>query len=265
MGRVLNKKTGRTGGDVNKIDAIDGNDIGNGDFLFLFESGDIFTPYESSSPGGEEADPFLIKPDSNSGSKRWKLHFVKWLKEAINYTGDFIIREAGKGLILGDGEDDGTGFKLYKPTGNYPVRLLPISDSHGIAFRSAANNKDIAVFKDGAVTLKGLVEPSDDSDAVTKSFAEGTNSLSAAGYSILPGGLILQWGKKTMSQDTYTTVDFEIDFPTALLNLQVTPECSYDNNEFGGQISFTDPTLSSFQLNNGANRTITMNWFAVGK
>lgn len=223
-GIALFKSTGTTGGSVDKMDSIDGNTGGpgstplqQGDINFLYsQQEEYWVPYELDVDSGQpENDPLLISPDTNAGDKRWRIRFVRWLKSAINYAGDFIIKETGKGLVLGDGAHDGSGFKLYKPSGDYPVRLVPISDVQGIAIRNAADNADIALFKAGEVTLTGLVGPSSGSDPATKAYVDGENSFQANGSAILPGGLTMKWGLGISSTDDEQTFDFPTPFATA--------------------------------------------------
>lgn len=195
MAVKLYKSVGTTGGTTGKVDGIDGNLLNQGDFDFVFEEGDQYwMPFHlNAAIGGTESDPLLIAPDANAGNKRWRLGFIRWLKNAINYAGDFIIKGVGKGLVLGDGAHDGSGFKIYKPAGNEPVRIVPISDAQGVAFRNAADDSTIALFKSGDIDISGLVAPEEDTDPATKAYADGENSFSSNGYSKLPGGLMLQW------------------------------------------------------------------------
>ena len=170
MGVKLYKSVGTTGGTTGKVDSIDGDLLNQGDFNFLFDEANLYwMPFQLDADiGGGENDPLLITPDSNAGNKRWRIRFVRWLKDAIAYAGDIIIKEVGKGLVLGDGAHDGSGFKIYKPDGNHPVRIVPISDSQGIAFRNASDDATIALFKSGGVDISGLVAPSADSDPARK-------------------------------------------------------------------------------------------------
>ena len=223
-GVALFKSTGTTGGSVDKMDSIDGNTGGpgstplqQGDINFLYsQQEEYWVPYELDVDSGQpENDPLLISPDTNAGDKRWRIRFVRWLKNAINYAGNFIIKEAGKGLVLGDGAHDGSGFRLYKPSGNNPVRLVPISDTQGIAIRNAADDADVALFKAGGVDISGLVEPSSGSDPATKTYVDGENSFQANGSAILPGGLTMKWGLGISSTDNDQTFDFPAPFATA--------------------------------------------------
>lgn len=195
MAVKLYKSAGTTGGTTGKVDSIDGDLLNQGDFDFVFDqTNQYWIPYELDADiGGSENEPLLIAPDANAGNKRWRIGFVRWLKNAISYTGDFIIKQAGKGLVLGDGAHDGSGFKIYKPAGNEPVRIVPISDVQGVAFRNAADDADIALFKSGGIDISGLVAPEEDTDPATKAYADGEKSFTNNGYFKFPGGMIIQW------------------------------------------------------------------------
>ena len=56
------------------------------------------------------------------------------------------------------------------------------------------------------------------------SFVDGNVSIAANGYTSLPNGLIMQWGKHEDNSAVNTHVTFPIAFPTACLNISATAE-----------------------------------------
>lgn len=272
-GIALFKSTGTTGGSVDKIDSIDGNTGGpgstplqQGDINFLYsQQEEYWVPYELDVDSGQpENDPFLISPDTNPGDKRWRVRFVRWLKNAISYAGDFIIKEAGKGLVLGDGAHDGSGFRLYKPSGNNPVRLVPISDTEGIAIRNAADDADVALFKAGGVDISGLVEPQSSSDPTTKAYVDGEKSLLENGYYKFPGGLIIQWGITPFFTQTIVTQNLPIAFPNAFFVVMGAPAAALPvaHDENSSSAGKNGSSLSSIlvTMDNGFDTV----WIAIG-
>ena len=266
MAVKLYKSVGTTGGTTGKVDGIDGDLLNHGDFDFVFEEGSQYwMPFQLDADiGGGENDPLLITPDTNAGNKRWRLGFVRWLKDAINYAGDFIIKQVGKGLVLGDGAHDGSGFKIYKPDGNHPVRIVPISDAQGVAFRNAADDANIALFKSGSIDISGLVTPEEDTDPATKAYVDGDTSKAENGYAKLPGGLIIQWGVTPYTTSGTYTQNLPIAFPSAIFIVMGTPTAalSIAENENSSSAGKNGSSLSSISvtLDTGDDTA----WIAIG-
>ena len=91
----------------------------------------------------------------------------------------------------------------------------------------------------------------------TTAFSYGSLSATANGYTILPNGLIFQWGKQTGQSGTIT---FPIAFPTACLNVvaglyESTNYCTYPM-----AITTTYFTYGS----NGPGGWAGIRWFAIG-
>lgn len=266
MAVTLYKSVGTTGGTTGKVDGIDGNLLNQGDFDFMFDqTNHYWIPYELDADiGGTENNPLLIAPDINAGNKRWRIGFVRWLKSAINYAGDFIIKQVGKGLVLGDGAHDGSGFKIYKPAGNEPVRIVPISDAQGVAFRNAADDANIALFKSGGIDISGLVAPEDETDPATKAYVDGDTSKEENGYAKLPGGLIIQWGVTPYTTNGTYTQNLPIAFPSAIFIVIGAPTeaLSTGQNENSSSAGKDGSSLSSISvtLDTGADTA----WIAIG-
>jgi hypothetical protein len=59
--------------------------------------------------------------------------------------------------------------------------------------------------------------------STTSSYLSGISSPTTNGYTYLPGGLIMQWGKTgSFASESGITASFPLPFPTALLNAQAT-------------------------------------------
>jgi hypothetical protein len=95
------------------------------------------------------------------------------------------------------------------------------------------------------------------------------SSLSATGWSRLPGGLIIQWGRFSSSSGGTGTISFPLSFPTACASIVAsqnhtgTSQTNVDN-----QLQFFNIGVSSFGYFandvGGAVGTITYGWLAVG-
>lgn len=266
MAVTLYKSVGTTGGTTGKVDGIDGNLLSQGDFDFMFDqTNHYWIPYELDADiGGAESDPLLIAPDINAGNKRWRIGFVRWLKNAISYAGDFIIKQAGKGLVLGDGAHDGSGFKIYKPAGNEPVRIVPISDAQGVAFRNAADDADIALFKSGGIDISGLVAPEDEMDPATKAYVDGDTRKAENGYAKLPGGLIIQWGVTPYTTTGRYTQELPIAFPNAIFVVMGTSSVAIhpDNDNNSNSAGKNGSSLSSIRVTVDSDDGTS--WIAIG-
>lgn len=265
MGVKLYKSVGTTGGTAGKVDGIDGALLNQGDFDFVFDqTNQYWIPYELDADiGGAESDPLLIAPDINAGGKRWRIGFVRWLKNAIAYAGDFIIKGVGKGLVLGDGAHDGSGFKIYKPSGNEPVRIVPISDAQGVAFRNAADDANIALFKSGGVDISGLVAPEENSNPATKMYVDGDMNLGQNGYAKFPGGLILQWGESVSSSDALENFSFPLEFPNACYGVKINRKA--ESAKFAMTSSEWTTTGFSIDRHEDIDGNQTFSYFAIGK
>ena len=83
-----------------------------------------------------------------------------------------------------------------------------------------------------------------------------------AGYSILPGGLIFQWGTVS-TNESGASVTFPVPFPTACLNLQAT---YYQNGSASAGEDTTayviDKTSGTVSVHTGEMAPVQ--WFAVG-
>ena len=62
-----------TGGGANSLDSIDGFNLENGDAAIVFTEEETYRYVLDSINGENENSPTIIKPDSNSGDKRWVL------------------------------------------------------------------------------------------------------------------------------------------------------------------------------------------------
>lgn len=87
-----------------------------------------------------------------------------------------------------------------------------------------------------------------------------TKSLGTNGYAKLPGGLIMQWGKYSLSVDTAVTVNFSITFPTACVYVNAQNTAS---SQVIGVTSFTTSSLV-LDRDNDASGTHEVTWMALG-
>lgn len=127
---------------------------------------------------------------------------------------------------------------------------------------------------DASTTRKGQVQLADSAEAQALTDAlkaltpntlaqalKGSNqSLSAAGYQKLPGGLILQWGGNAVAASSNLAVSFPIAFPNAALNVTIG-----DNKTSGGEsMGFDGVSTTGMTLYNSAGAARTAHWNVIG-
>jgi hypothetical protein len=109
-----------------------------------------------------------------------------------------------------------------------------------------------------------------------KDYVDGSNYLTATGFKILPGGLIIQWGNKLNQNDAAAGVD-TINFPTAFPNANFCVQVSGTTGAGLGWAQvvcspvFPATGLSSFQVASFINGslvnaidTVNISWIAIG-
>ncbi|MEE9905551.1 MAG: hypothetical protein K4305_09035 [Chlorobium sp.] len=152
--------TGLTGGTDDNLDGIDGATGGpNGgslldhDVAICLHGDQTVTIHELDADSGEvETSPNVIEPNSNPGTKRWKMRFFKWLKAAVNVggfwnsgdflnaDGDLVCQADAKGIVFSDGT------KITRQAGG-GLRIIPKSDAYPVIVRNAANDADVFIAK----------------------------------------------------------------------------------------------------------------------
>lgn len=89
----------------------------------------------------------------------------------------------------------------------------------------------------------------------------GSNqSKAATGYQKLPGGIILQWSRNTISASSSVAVTFPIAFPTACAMIVL----GGNNPNGDGNVSFAAESVSGFTIYNGTAASRTGAWLAIG-
>jgi len=106
--------------------------------------------------------------------------------------------------------------------------------------------------------------------ATTKDYVDGTSSIAETGYQILPSGLIMQWGRKSVPNGSNTTVTLPIAFPNDLFTLQGTPNDNRASGDFEVDyysVACKDTgSLSTFTImsEGTSSGTMTIFWQALG-
>jgi hypothetical protein len=91
-----------------------------------------------------------------------------------------------------------------------------------------------------------------------------TASLSSNGYQRLPSGLIMQWGKTISTGiDSTVSVSFPISFVSEVYSVVVTQNAGRQDGS-NGTISVDGITITSFNIQNGADNTGPFYWQAFG-
>lgn len=88
-----------TGGGTGALDAIDGDDLNDGDMAIRVTS-TRFDPYRLNATSGvTESSPDIIAPDLNAGLKRWeRIHLVHSEPDSGDYAIRSFRREANGDL-----------------------------------------------------------------------------------------------------------------------------------------------------------------------
>jgi hypothetical protein len=96
----------------------------------------------------------------------------------------------------------------------------------------------------------------------------GQNSVSANGYTTLPGGVILQWGTKTINfSGSSTSVSFPLTFPNAAFSVTFACVNNQGNSPSANNIYVRSGTLttSGFTASNSSSGgTTAIFWMAIG-
>ncbi|RMG60293.1 MAG: hypothetical protein D6717_00390 [Gammaproteobacteria bacterium] len=94
----------------------------------------------------------------------------------------------------------------------------------------------------------------------------GQKSLTATGYILLPGGLIVQWGRNRSTAGAATPVVFPTAFPNQAF-IVVTSHgnvSSVDNNAIGINLTLTGFDLWVFRTDGTSGDSIAADWIAIG-
>jgi hypothetical protein len=137
------------------------------------------------------------------------------------------------------------------------------------------NNIDFIPFeiRDGTVYMKNVVAENITYGSLIPAFGNGNNRLDInAGYQILPGGFIMQWGRvRRLIRDEQTfSVSFPMQFPNAVMAVTAMPFIAYFNERrdlwmqntgepsvFGCSFSTQSSTSNSQQIDG-------FDWMAYG-
>ena len=92
--------------------------------------------------------------------------------------------------------------------------------------------------------------------------AGNASSLATNGYTTLPNGLILQWGRK-LSPGQTGTVNFPIAFPTACFSVTITQRRDSSTSTQGMYLNGV-PGIASFAYNGSSSSDDALYWMATG-
>jgi hypothetical protein len=143
------------------------------------------------------------------------------------------------------GSNDGGQYYVWNPS-NFSVNYANSAGSSNSAnYANSAGNAD---------TVDGLHA----SDLMP------TGNLSAAGYTRLPNGLILQWGTVSCSSNSYGSVTFPIIFPNACVNIQSCVATEVGNGDAQANCPLPYSTTRSGANFWNAAPAATAWWWAIG-
>ena len=88
-------------------------------------------------------------------------------------------------------------------------------------------------------------------------------SLATTGYSILPSGVYLQWGKVSVGANTTATATYATTFPTTCASAIVSVVSSSSSYPYNAQLN-TNPGTSSCVIRNPNSTTMDCFYLAIG-
>jgi hypothetical protein len=91
---------------------------------------------------------------------------------------------------------------------------------------------------------------------VGNTFQFGTTSEAADGYTLLSGGLIMQWGSVSANDTSGGDASFAITFPNNLWSLTCTPEGATYDATYMPQITASNTSQASIRTANGTSTTV---------
>jgi len=105
---------------------------------------------------------------------------------------------------------------------------------------------------------------SDFSGVKSSDFTGNNQALSANGYQVFPGGLIMQWGYTgTISNNSSGNISYKTTFPNSVASVTITPVGGiYGGGQ--GVNSATNVTKSGFTICNGLDNDMPFYWTAIG-
>jgi hypothetical protein len=159
-------------------------------------------------------------------------------------------------LINSSGTTSTTSFDKIKNTITTPITSdIENLSSNFIKKPSSANNGQVLTYDGSTSTWVASAAP-------------GTNNflLSSNGWTRLPNGLIMQWGKYPSSSSGWY-VKFPINFLNEIFNVQVTVIAG-DGKRSAGVDNSPAPTLSGFTYKSGeggvGDQKMSIYWTAIG-
>jgi len=169
----------------------------------------------------------------------------------------FSVDHVALDAAANNGSHNKVGFIGVNPSAPVPVTTEGITL---IADYSAATSKYILRYKQNSVAF-----PADSSHALTNSHIPLAASI---GYSYLPGGILIQWGRTAADVVTgvQTTINFPVAFTSTAYSVQVTLE--KDNPASGtaqaANVVRTTVSTTGFDVYHSASGNHKVQWMAIG-
>jgi len=159
-----------------------------------------------------------------------------------------------------------TSIRIYGNTSGYIELAAPdIGNNTIINLPGIANNIDlVSVDPSGNIVFSN-------SSYTTISFPPAINNIkigipvlsSNVGYSYLPNGILMQWGR-TAANSTVGSIQFPIPFPTIVYNIQVTGIAGAANAAYVSGFPNTSWAVIRTPAGTGAQAANNAVWFAIG-
>lgn len=100
----------------------------------------------------------------------------------------------------------------------------------------------------------------------------GDQDLSDSGWKLLPGGLILQWGKKLDATFGSSDITLPVTFPTAFFSVYISGAEDWSDQQYSDNSTYAGAEVlsaSAFRIYNrshygGGGKTLDFYWFAIG-
>lgn len=193
-----------------------------------------------------------------------------------NLTGNLSVTNPDPTITLYEDDVTDNNLQMYSSGGFGSFKMVNDNGSHQVTLQSMSSTK-IDQFAGGVKKsildtlglriLAGgdlLIDdaPTLANHATRKDYVDGFNTgLSSGGYFLMPGGMILQWGREDINAAGGEFVTYPIAFPTRVYHIGGT---FADNAASSRSIRTADSTLTQFLMQHSDAGTREISWFAIG-
>lgn len=191
----------------------------------------------------------------------WLSSYLSWLNQPVLTTSSPTFQDVHVTNING-GTALSTLLNQAVQTGS-SVQFAGLTLTGGLSVSgnvSVAGNASATQFQAGTGGVRF-----NDGSVQTTSATNWPSSLNTNGYMKMPNGLIMQWGQITTNSATIQTVPFNIPFPNACLNINLTINSTSGFGQYPFIRSYTNSNFMIDGASWGAGNPVVIKfWFATG-